>query len=248
MKQVHFLNGRFDAVTLVQAADTIFDLLRQGRRGWVSTVNVSILMLMRSNPRLQAFVDNSALVVADGMPLVWFAPLIGRPLPERVAGIDLIDELCERASREGRLVYLLGATGEIIAEAARRLGDRHRNLRVAHADGYFSAAEAPQRADRVRESHADILLVGMGVPRQEYFIQEQWERLGVGVAIGVGGSFDVIAGVRSRAPAWVQGIGMEWFYRLVQEPRRLFMRYLVSNTQFMALVCVAAMKRIFARR
>lgn len=100
-----------------------------------------------------------------------------------------------------------------------------------------------QRADVIRAAGTDILFVAMGVPRQEEFIEEHWDRLGVGIAIGVGGSFDVLAGLRARAPNWVQRIGMEWFYRLIQEPRRLFVRYLVTNSQFVCLVA-AAMLRI----
>lgn len=236
MQRVRLLNGQFDPLTLLQTVAEILRRLDVHERGWVCTVNVAILMMMRTDARLQRFVDHAALVVADGQPLVWCAPWLARRLPERVTGVDLVDALCERAALEGKRVYLLGATNEVIAKVALRLRGRFANLKIDWADGYFATDEAPARADRIRASGADILFVGMGVPRQEHFLEEQWDRLGAGIAIGVGGSFDVLAGQRARAPAWVQMIGMEWLIRLIQEPRRLFMRYLVTNCRFIWLV------------
>jgi N-acetylglucosaminyldiphosphoundecaprenol N-acetyl-beta-D-mannosaminyltransferase len=193
-------------------------------------------MMMRADHRLQRFVDRAALVVADGQPLVWCAPWFGPPLPERVTGVDLVDAICERAGREGKKIFLLGATSEVVSKVAQRLVARTPTLRVDYADGYFSEEEASSRADRIRDSGAEILFVAMGVPRQERFIEEQWDRCGVSMAIGVGGTFDVLAGLRARAPRWIQKVGMEWIFRLIQEPRRLFMRYLTTNFQFACLL------------
>ena len=243
MARVRFLNADFDPLTLSQTVDGVFRHIDVGPRGWLCTVNVSILMIMRSNLRLQSFVDRAALVVADGQPIVWCAPWFGQVLPQRVTGVDLVDAICERAARVGKSIYLLGATTEIVAKLAQRLRERHPTLNVDFADGYFTKDEASERADRIRAAGADILFVGMGVPRQEIFIEEQWDRLGVGMAVGVGGSFDVLAGLRARAPAWVQKLGMEWFYRLIQEPRRLLMRYLVTNSQFGWLVFSGLFKK-----
>ena len=247
MQRVPFLNGQFDPLTLPQAVDAVFRQLSAGKPGWLCTVNVAFLMMMRTDDRLQRFVDRAALVVADGQPLIWCARWFGPALPERVPGIDMVEPVSERAAREGRRVYLLGATEEIAAAVAQRLRERFGNLHIEYADGYFTKEQAPARADRIRASGADILFVGMGVPRQEAFIEEQWHRLGVGMAIGVGGSLDVLAGVRTRAPNWVQKIGMEWFFRLIQEPRRLFMRYLVTNSQFCWLILCALLKRVRSR-
>jgi N-acetylglucosaminyldiphosphoundecaprenol N-acetyl-beta-D-mannosaminyltransferase len=192
--------------------------------------------MMRANHRLQRFVGSAHLVVADGQPLVWCAPWFGPPLPERVTGVDLVDAICERAAREGKKVFLLGATNEIVSNVAQRLRARTPTLLLEFADGYFSNEEAPSRAERIRDSGADILFVAMGVPRQEQFIEEQWDRCGVSMAIGVGGSFDVLAGLRTRAPQWIQKLGLEWLFRLIQEPQRLFLRYLTTNFQFTCLV------------
>ena len=238
-RRARLLNGEFDPLTLPQAVDAVFESVRAGRRGWLCTVNVAYLMMMRADARLQGFVQRAALVVADGQPLIWCSRWLGRRLPERVPGIDMVMPICERAASEGRRIYLLGATQEVAATAARRLSERFPALRLDYADGYFGRDEARLRAERICASGAEILFVAMGVPRQENFIEEQWERLGVKMAIGIGGSLDVLAGLRLRAPAWVQRAGMEWLFRLAQEPRRLFARYLVTNCRFAWLLLLA---------
>lgn len=233
MKKVPILNCDFASVTKTDAVSWAADWIRSGRRGYICTVNVAILMMMRSNPQLQRFVDGASLVVVDGQPIVWASRLQRDHLPERVAGVDLIDEICALAAKEGLGVYFLGARRDVIQTAAKRLTDRFPGLKVVGtADGYFDATEAGARARAVGESGAKILFVGMGVPRQEEFIENHWEELGAQLVIPVGGSFDVIAGITRRAPVFLQRIGMEWSFRLAQEPRRLWKRYLVTNTQF----------------
>jgi N-acetylglucosaminyldiphosphoundecaprenol N-acetyl-beta-D-mannosaminyltransferase len=234
--RVEFLGVEFDPLTLHGTVDAIFNLIERGDRGWLCTVNVAILMTMRDDTFLHRFVKCAAFRVADGMPIIWATRLRGTPLPERVTGCDLVDLLCKRAAATGRSVYFLGSKQEIVERVAARLTERHPALTLAGiADGYFGEDEAAERARAVGESGATILIVAMGVPRQERFIAERWDTLGVPVVVGVGGSFDVLSGVRSRAPVWVQNIGFEWAYRLIQEPRRLLMRYLVTNTRFLWL-------------
>jgi N-acetylglucosaminyldiphosphoundecaprenol N-acetyl-beta-D-mannosaminyltransferase len=233
MKTVQILNCEFASVTVADTVDWARNWIRSGRRGYICTVNVAILMMMRSDPKLQSFVDRASLVVVDGQPLVWASHLQHDHLPERVTGVDLVDELCKLAAEEGFGVYFLGARRDVIETAAERLVERSPGLDVCGiADGYFDASEAPQRARAIRESGAKILIVGMGVPRQEEFIESNWDELGIELTVPVGGSFEVIAGTARRAPDFLQRIGMEWSFRLAQEPRRLWKRYLVTNTQF----------------
>ncbi len=241
--KVSILGCDFDSLTLQQSVDAIFKLIGDGERGWISTVNVSILMMMRSDTRLKQFVDRSALIVADGQPLVWSAALLGGKLPERVTGIDLIDLVCARAASEDIGVFFLGATESVCQLAALQTQKNHPNLQLNSSSGYFRSHETTERVAAIRNSGAKILFVAMGVPRQERFIEENWDELGVAVAIGVGGSFDVIAGLRRRAPIWAQKAGLEWCFRLAQEPRRLAKRYLVTNSTFLFLLTRAIIRK-----
>lgn len=233
MKTVPILNGEFGSVTLQDTVDWARDWIQSGKQGYICTVNVAILMMMRSDPNLQRFVDGASLVVADGQPLIWASHLQEDRLPERVTGVDLVEELCALGAREGFGVYFLGAQRDVIETAAERLRARNPGLIISGvADGYFTADEAGARARAVRQSGAKLLFVGMGVPRQEEFLESQWDELGISLAIPVGGSFEVMAGTARRAPVFLQRVGMEWAFRLAQEPRRLWKRYLVTNSQF----------------
>ena len=240
--RVRLLNGEFDALTLAETVDAVFAMLDAHRRGWLCTVNVTTLMSMQRDPALQAFVDRAAIVVADGQPLVWCAPLFGGRLPERVTGIDLMEALCERAAATDTGVFLLGSTERLLDRALGALRRRHRQLRISGASGHYPAESSLDRVAAINASRARILLVGMGSPRQERFIETHWRQLGVDVAIGVGGSFDVVAGARYRAPRWLRAMGLEWLVRLAQEPRRLLPRYMAANSRF----CVLIAKELFA--
>jgi N-acetylglucosaminyldiphosphoundecaprenol N-acetyl-beta-D-mannosaminyltransferase len=243
-ERVRVFHAHVDALGFAQAVDRILGMVADGSRGWVCTLNVATLMAMHKNPVLRRFVEQAALVLADGQPLVWSAPLFGAALPGRVAGVDLVDALCARAARDGVAMYALGATSEVLALALTRLRERHPGLRIHGADGYFAPAQAQARVQAIAASRASLLLVGMGSPRQEDFIEQQWDHLSVTVAIAVGGSFDVIAGVRRRAHPLIQRWGLEWLVRLAQEPRRLLPRYLVTNTAFCGLVLATLLGRL----
>ncbi len=241
-ERTRILNAEFDRVTLDEMVEKVFTHVRSAQRGWVCTVNVATLMMMRTDPWLQGFVDRAAFVVADGQPLVWSAPAFGARLPARVTGIDLVDALSQRAQHEGFRVGLLGSERSVVESVVERLSQLYSRLRITYfGDGFFTPDDAPARADAIRKAGVDILFVGMGT-RQEHFIDEQWERLAVSMAIGVGGSFDVLAGRLARAPKLLQRVSMEWAFRLAQEPRRLWKRYLVTNSQFIYLLGRQLMK------
>jgi N-acetylglucosaminyldiphosphoundecaprenol N-acetyl-beta-D-mannosaminyltransferase len=231
--RIQILDTGFDPVTLSETVDWVVQLIKAGKRGYICTVNVAILMMMRSNPQLENFVNKAALIVADGQPLIWASRLLSEGLPERVTGIDLIDAIAAKSQEEGLGIYLLGGSPQANSITVFKIHSKHPKLNICgFDDGYFSESEAVQRVEAIRQSGAQILFVAMGVPRQELFLEKYWSKLGVNLAIGVGGSFDVYAGIRKRAPLWVQQTGLEWLYRLLQEPRRLWKRYLLTNSQF----------------
>lgn len=245
MKKAKLLNGYFDQISFKETIDRIFREINRGKSIYLCTVNVAILMAMRANQRLQKFINNADIIVADGKPLVWFAPLFGVQLPERIAGIDLIYELCRKAEEKKLGVYFLGAKSHVLKEAVRKIQNSYPKLKISgFSDGYFTADEALERVSDINRSGADILFVAMGVPRQDYFIDAYRKNLNVKLSIGVGGSLDVISGEMRRAPKLLQKIGLEWLFRLTQEPKRLFKRYLVTNFQFLLLIFKQLIKKI----
>ena len=203
-------------------------------------INAAKLVAMHGDRKLFQIIDDCGLVSADGQSVVWASRLLRDPLPERVAGIDLMDALLDLAERRGYRVYFLGARAEVLERAVERLLVRYPKLSVAGTrDGYFTDDEAPRVCEAIRVSHPDLLFVAMSSPRKEYFLGEYGPELGAPFVMGVGGSIDVIAGLTRRAPAVWQRLGLEWLFRLLQEPRRMFRRYAVTNTRFIALLGLA---------
>jgi len=177
------------------------------------------------------------MAVADGMSVVWALKALGRPVPERVAGVDLMAELLTAGSRERLRVYLLGARQEVLDALVAECGRSYPGLTMAGArNGYFTADDHLSIVEDIRASAPDLLFVGMPSPFKDVFCERYRDRLDVPVIVGVGGSFDVLAGHTRRAPRAAQKLGLEWAWRLVMEPRRLWKRYLTTNTEFIWLV------------
>jgi exopolysaccharide biosynthesis WecB/TagA/CpsF family protein len=225
-----------NAMTLSEVVSRCDAAVRQQRPVQIGVLNAAKVVRLRSDALLRNSLLQCEVMVADGQSVVWASRLLGRPLPERVAGIDLFEALLALADRDHRKIYLLGARPEVVAEVSRVVAQRYpRALVVGSRDGYFTDAQAPEVAESIQRSGADMLFLGMVSPKKEIFIGTYGQTLGVPVVHGVGGSFDVLAGVTDRAPLAWQRAGMEWAYRLKQEPRRLARRYLTTNTAFLAL-------------
>jgi len=216
-------------VTFPQALDAVERLIRAGRPSYFITANLHYAMLTDQDPRLDAVNRGAALVLADGMPLVWASRWRPARLPERVAGSDLVPALCERAARRGYRVFLLGGAPEVGAEAARRLCERFPGLQIVGVESPpfrpLSAQEQAELVARVRAARPDLLFVAFGQPRGEFWLAEHYQALGVPVCAQVGATLDFLAGRVPRAPRWLQRLGLEWVYRLYQEPARLARRY-----------------------
>lgn len=186
---------------------------------------------------MASIIRECALVNADGMSIVWAARLLGLPVPERVTGIDLFDVLLDEAAKRGWPVYFLGAQREVVSRVAELQREARPSLVVAGwRDGFWARGEEAEVAQRVRQSGARLLFVALPSPAKERFLRRHLPRMGDVVGIGVGGSFDVVAGLTKRAPAPLRRVGLEWAYRLAQEPRRMARRYLVGNPRFVFLV------------
>ncbi|MGW0206721.1 WecB/TagA/CpsF family glycosyltransferase [Streptomyces sp. NPDC003233] len=205
-------------------------------------LNAAKIVQAHDDPELARIIRSCSLVNADGQSVVWAGRLLGSPLPERVAGIDFMTALWRSAARNGYRVYLLGAEPRVVEETARIAAAQGVQV-VGHRDGYWDETQEPQVVAAVREARPDILFLAVPSPRKEYFLARRQQELGCALVVGVGGSFDVVAGLRSRAPRWMRRSGLEWFHRLVQEPRRMFLRYAVGNCRFLALTAVYWMRR-----
>ena len=236
-----------NSLTANEAVDTLERLILSGGTHQVCTMNLDTWLNTVADPHLHRIVAGSSLVVADGMPLVWASGLLGCPLAERVTGVDLVPRLAELSARKGYKIFLLGARPGVADRAGRLLEARYPGVRIV---GTFSPAQENlirmDHTEILRQIHAvspDILLVAFGNPKQEKWIWMHRKRLGVPLAMGVGGSFDILVGDMRRAPRWIQRCGLEWVMRFLQEPMRLGPRYLrdfIGLTRRMPMALSAA--------
>lgn len=200
-------------------------------------VNAGKIVAMQNNPELRKSVLEADIINADGMSVVWASRFLGKELPARVAGIDLMLKLVKMAHIEGYRCFFLGARQEVVERVVQILSNQYSEKIIAgFHDGYFKGEEEAQIANNISESQAHILFVAMSSPKKEIFVNKYKNQMNVSFVMGVGGSFDVIAGVTQRAPVWMQNIGLEWFYRFLQEPARMWRRYLFGNIKFIWLV------------
>jgi N-acetylglucosaminyldiphosphoundecaprenol N-acetyl-beta-D-mannosaminyltransferase len=235
-----FLGQRITLLGEPALLAAVEDAIQRRRPLYQASLNAAKVVAGRRDPGARRLLDGFDVISADGMSVAWGTRLMGLRGVERVAGIDLMQALLGRAESRDWNVYFMGATPEVLATMQTRLRQRYPRLRIAGAlHGYHPAGDDPTIAATIAASHADLLFVGMPSPRKEIFLQEQRDHLGVSFAMGVGGSFDVLAGKVSRAPGLMQRAGLEWAYRLAQEPSRLWRRYLVSNSRFLLLLMQA---------
>jgi N-acetylglucosaminyldiphosphoundecaprenol N-acetyl-beta-D-mannosaminyltransferase len=221
MQQATILGCRVDALGSDEAVRRIVDLSRGEGPSLVVTLGTEMIVRAQTDERFRATVNGSALSLCDTVGVLFAARLHGVHIPGRVAGVELIDPLCAQLARERVPVYFMGGRGDTAARAAATLSARHPGLVVAGArDGFFSAADDGAIAETIARSGARVIFVGLGSPRQELWIAEHLAATGASVGIGVGGSFDVLAGNIARAPAVWRRLNLEWLYRLLKEPSR----------------------------
>jgi N-acetylglucosaminyldiphosphoundecaprenol N-acetyl-beta-D-mannosaminyltransferase len=245
MKRIELFNVPMDSATIDETAELIFDRIKMGEFTQHVVVNVAKLVGMQTDAVLRESVADCDLINIDGMGIVWAGRLLGYEIPERVAGIDLFHKLLERAARDCVSVFLLGARQEIIESTAAVVAARYPGIKIAgFHHGYFWNEEE-RIIEMIRRSKAQMLFVAISSPLKENFINRWREKLGVSFVMGVGGTFDVVAGRVKRAPKWVRSAGLEWAFRLLQEPQRMWRRYLITNSRF-AWMLWGAWRRGFA--
>jgi N-acetylglucosaminyldiphosphoundecaprenol N-acetyl-beta-D-mannosaminyltransferase len=232
MERINFLGAPMDASTMAETVDVIAQRLRRGEFTQHVVVNVAKLVNMRKDAALAKSVTECDIINIDGTGVVWGARFLGHDVKERVAGVDLFYQLNAMAAEEDFPVFYLGAKDEVVAKTVAIMEQAHPNLNiVGYHHGYFWDDEE-RMVDAIRKSGAKLLFVAITSPKKENFINKWKDQLGVSFVMGVGGTFDVVSGKVKRAPMWMQRCGLEWFYRVLQEPGRMWKRYLVTNSQF----------------
>ena len=233
-KRYPILNTYVNALSMGETVDYIKKVIAR-RTPPVQHVVINALKvnLMEEDPKLREIVNACPLINADGSSILWAAKQLGVPVEERVTGIDLFLRLVKEAAENGYKIYLFGAKEEVVTKVRDIFQQQYPTLKIAgYRNGYFTPEQEPQIVADMAASGADMMFVAFSSPKKEYWVHKYLDQLNIPFVMGVGGSFDVVAGVTKRAPKFWQKIGMEWFYRFIQEPRRLWKRYVVGNAVF----------------
>jgi len=237
-QKIEILDTEIDNISMDETIDLVKKTISTGSSICLTDINAGKLIQIKEDPDLKQSVLTSDIIQADGQAVIWASKFLGKPLKERVAGIDLVYRLLEMASENGFRIFFFGAKEEVVKRVVDVFSAQYGESIIAgYRNGYFKIDEETEIANKIVKSGAQILFVAITSPIQEHFLARNNKILRtVNFKMGVGGSFDVIAGKTKRAPLWMQNNGMEWFYRFLQEPKRMWKRYLVGNSKFILLV------------
>ncbi len=229
------LNTYVNAISMDETIEEVEKIIEAGKPTQHVVINALKVNLMNENQKLREIVNSCPLINADGASIIWAAKKLGVPLKERVTGIDLFENLVRVAAEKGYKIYLFGAKEEVVTKVKDIFEKQYPSLKiVGYRNGYFTETDEPEIVANMAASGADMMFVAFSSPKKEYWVNKYLNQLNIPFVMGVGGSFDVVAGVTDRAPKWMQDRGMEWLYRFIQEPRRLWKRYMLGNRKFIA--------------
>jgi len=242
--RVHLMGCAVDNLDMEETLGVVEGFIRSGRPHQHVVINVDKIVKASRDPALRQIINGCDLINADGMPVVWASRLLGKPLKERVTGVDLFEALMARAAEKGWRVFLLGARDEVVSGVAHLYPARYPGLTLAgYRNGYWKPEDEDRVVAEIAATRPDILFVAISSPKKEAFLARYQAAMKVPFAMGVGGTFDVAVGLVKRAPVWMQKAGLEWFYRFLQEPRRMFRRYFIDDMAFVALFAREWVKR-----
>lgn len=243
--RIHILNTVIDNLSMDETLEIIDKRIVSQQSLHHVVVNAGKIVAMQRDVELMQAVNEADLINADGQAVVWASKFLGKPLKERVAGIDLMTNLVELAHTRGYKIFFLGAKEKVVKKVVQTYRLQYSNNIIAgYRNGYFSTEDEKNIAQQIADSGAQILFVAISSPTKENFLYNYRKTLAkVSFVMGVGGSFDVVSGLVKRAPLWMQNTGLEWLYRLIQEPKRMWKRYLVGNTKFILLVIKEWLKK-----
>jgi len=244
-QKVELFGIKFDKLTIEEVKQFVEDFIKSGQKGYIVTPNAYHVVLLKKDNEFRQVYNHATLVLADGIPIVWVSKILMYGL-KRITGSDILYCLCNLAAEKGFKVYFLGSKDIVVKKVIEKLQNVFPYLKiVGFHHGYFE--DDKPVIDEINSVQPEILFVGMGCPKQEKWVYNYLSHLNIKIAVLVGGVFEVIAGTKKRAPRWIQNIGLEWFWRLIQEPKRLWKRYLIGNTIFIFLVIEELIKKFLRR-
>ena len=241
MARLKFMNTEIDNLTMQETLQAIEKLIKEDKAAYVVTPNVDHIVQLETNKELQDVYKNASLILTDGKPLLWIAKWYGTPIKEKISGSDLFPLLCEMAAKKGYTMFFLGAAEGVAAKAAENLIRRYEELQVVGTYsppyGFENNLEEMNKIkNMIRKVNPHILVVGLGCPKQEKFMYHHCKELGVPISLGLGASFDFESGNIKRAPKWMANHGLEWLFRITQDPKRMVKRYLVDDVKIIGLI------------
>lgn len=246
MSRISICNIPVDALTMQQTIALIDKAIEEHRPVHHVVINAAKVVNAQKDEALKESIVSCDIINADGQAIVWAASFLNRPLPERVAGIDLMDNLVKLAAEKKYGIFFLGAKEDVVKEVVNVYTEKYgKEIIAGYRNGYFTKDDELEIAKQIAESGASILFVAMSSPKKEIFLNTYKHLIKMPFIMGVGGSFDVVSGLVKRAPVWMQKWGLEWFYRVMQEPGRMWKRYLFGNSEFIYLVLKEKWKQVF---
>ena len=238
MSRMKFMNTEIDNLTMDETLQAIDQLIQEDKNAYVVTPNVDHIVQLETSKELQDVYNNASLILTDGKPLLWIAKWYGTPIKEKLSGSDLFPLLCDMSAKKGYRMFFLGAAEGVAAKAAKNLEKRYKGLQVVGTYsppfGFeYNVDEMNKIKEMIREAKPHILIVGLGCPKQEKFMYHHCRDLGVPISFGLGASLDFEAGNIKRAPKWMANHGLEWLFRITQDPKRMIKRYLVDDRKIL---------------
>ena len=241
LKKQRLLNTYVNNVTLDETLDEIDGFIQKRKKSYIIAINVDVVMKMESDTYLRKITDNADMVLVDGKPLIWISKLHKRPIKEKVSGSDLVPELCRMAADKNYSIFIIGGKDGVAEQAKNKLEQKYPDIRIigtyAPPLGFEKdEAELKKINQMISDLHPDLLIGCLGCPKQEKWIYENYMKYDAAVSVCAGATVDFLAGNIKRAPRWMSDHGLEWFYRFLQEPKRMFKRYFVDDVKILKLI------------
>lgn len=252
MQKIELFEKTFSNLDLNETVELIEKIISDKKKANIHTVNVDHLILAKKHKNFEEYMQDSEIVLADGMPIVWYSKMLKKPLKERVTGVDLSEKLFADSKNRDFKIFLLGGGPGVAEECAQKMAQKYGEIQIAgtycpSAEEIANSTSSKQIVDRINSTGANILLVALGAPKQELWIAKYKNELNTNINIGVGATFDFLSGTIKRANPIFQKIGLEWFYRMMTDPKRLVKRYIIDDSYFIVL-CVKDLTKRFGNR